>query len=181
MDTMQGHRHPEEKPLPRVSVYLFVGFVLAVITAVEVAAFYLNVVDWLLVTVFIVLSLLKFVMVVMFFMHLRYDHKIFSTFFTLGLVLAIGVVLGLITLFDNFDIGNPPVMAAPPPTPEVTRLCLPPLQRAQHPGELTDGPSIFVGRGCGGCHTIEGLRAPWASSAPPSTGWRPGRKLGWRA
>ena len=108
MDTMQGHRHPEEKPLPRVSVYLFVGFVLAVITGVEVAAFYLNVVDWLLVTVFVVLSLLKFVLVVMFFMHLRYDHKLFSTFFTLGLILAIGVVLGLITLFDNFDIGNPP-------------------------------------------------------------------------
>ena len=157
MDTMQGHRHPEEKPLPRVTVYLFVGFVLAVITAVEVAAFYLNVVDWLLVTVFIVLSLLKFVMVVMFFMHLRYDHKIFSTFFTLGLVLAIGVVLGLITLFDNFDIGNPPpVLAAPAPPPEV--IIVPPVGPSTEPGGgATDGPSIFVSRGCGGCHTIEGV------------------------
>ncbi len=156
MDTMQGHRHPEEKPLPRVSVYLFVGFVLAVITGVEVAAFYLNVVDWLLVTVFVVLSLLKFVLVVMFFMHLRYDHKLFSTFFTLGLILAIGVVLGLITLFDNFDIGNPPVMAAPPPTPEVT--IVPPVGPSTETGSGgTDGQGIFISRGCGGCHTIEGV------------------------
>ena len=157
MDTMQGHRHPEEKPLPRVSVYLFVGFVLAVITAVEVGAFYLNVVSWLLVTFFIVLSLLKFVLVVMFFMHLRYDHKLFSTFFTLGLVLAIGVVLGLITLFNNFDIGNPPPVmpdTGPPPEVIIVPTDTPP------PGTGTggtDGPSIFVSRGCGGCHTIEGV------------------------
>ena len=116
MDAMQEHRHPDEKPLPRISVYLFIGFVLTVITAVEVAAFYLNVVAWLLVTAFVILSLLKFVLVVMFFMHLRYDHKLFSIFFTGGLVLAIGVVLGLITLFDNFDIGNPPPTEAAPPT-----------------------------------------------------------------
>ena len=121
MDTMQHHRHPDEKPLPRISVYLFIGFVLTVITAVEVAAFYLNVVAWLLVTAFVILSLLKFVLVVMFFMHLRYDHKLFSTFFTGGLVLAIGVVLGLITLFDNFDIGNPPPTEAAPPPPTVVR------------------------------------------------------------
>ena len=161
MDTMQGHRHPEEKPLPRVSVYLFVGFVLAVITGVEVAAFYLNVVAWLLVTVFVVLSLLKFVLVVMFFMHLRYDHKLFSTFFTLGLILAIGVVLGLITLFDNFDIGNPPpVMAAPPPTPEVTKM------GTATPPPVRDGSTIFVEKGCGGCHTIEGVTGAVGSIGP---------------
>ena len=170
MDTMQGHRHPEEKPLPRVSVYLFVGFVLAVITAVEVGAFYLNVVSWLLVTFFIVLSLLKFVLVVMFFMHLRYDHKLFSTFFTLGLVLAIGVVLGLITLFNNFDIGNPPPVLAdtgPPPEVIIVPTDTPP------PGTGTggtDGPGIFVSRGCGGCHVIEGVPGAVGVIGPEMTG-----------
>ena len=169
MDAMQEHRHPDEKPLPRISVYLFIGFVLTVITAVEVAAFYLNVVDWLLVTAFVILSLLKFVLVVMFFMHLRYDHKLFSIFFTGGLVLAIGVVLGLITLFDNFDIGNPPPTEAAPPTREVVTVEAPGTP-TPIPDKLTDGAQIFVVRGCGGCHVIEGLTGAVGIIGPEMTG-----------
>ena len=169
MDAMQEHRHPDEKPLPRISVYLFIGFVLTVITAVEVAAFYLNVVAWLLVTAFVILSLLKFVLVVMFFMHLRYDHKLFSIFFTGGLVLAVGVVLGLITLFDNFDIGNPPLADAA--TPPLTIITVTPDEPIAGPtGGATDGPGIFVSRGCGGCHVIEGLTGAVGVIGPEMTG-----------
>ena len=169
MDAMQEHRHPDEKPLPRISVYLFIGFVLTVITAVEVAAFYLNVVDWLLVTAFVILSLLKFVLVVMFFMHLRYDHKLFSIFFTGGLVLAIGVVLGLITLFDNFDIGNPPPVMAATPTPTIITVT-PDAPIPGTGGGGTDGPGIFVSRGCGGCHVIEGVPGAVGVIGPEMTG-----------
>ena len=169
MDAMQEHRHPDEKPLPRISVYLFIGFVLTVITAVEVAAFYLNVVAWLLVTAFVILSLLKFVLVVMFFMHLRYDHKLFSIFFTGGLVLAVGVVLGLITLFDNFDIGNPPLADAY--TPPLTIITVTPDEPISGPtGGATDGPGIFVSRGCGGCHVIEGVPGAVGVIGPEMTG-----------
>jgi cytochrome c oxidase subunit 4 len=169
MDAMQEHRHPDEKPLPRISVYLFIGFVLTVITAVEVAAFYLNVVAWLLVTAFVILSLLKFVLVVMFFMHLRYDHKLFSIFFTGGLVLAIGVVLGLITLFDNFDIGNPPPVMAATPTPTIITVT-PDAPIPGTGGGGTDGPGIFVSRGCGGCHVIEGVPGAVGVIGPEMTG-----------
>ena len=119
MDAMQHERHPDEKPLPRISTYLLVGFILTVVTAIEVWAFYWPIPAWVIVTSLIILSLMKFWLVVAFFMHLRYDHKLFSSFFTGGLVLAIGVVLGLITLFDNFDIGNPPPASAATPPPEV--------------------------------------------------------------
>ena len=101
MDAMQHDRHPDEKPLPRVSVYVFVAFVLTVVTAIEVWAFYWPIPASVIVTSLIILSLMKFVLVVAFFMHLRYDHKIFSTFFTGGLLLAVGVVLGLITLLTT--------------------------------------------------------------------------------
>ena len=149
-------RHPEEKPLPRIPVYLFVGFILTVVTAIEVWAFYWPIPAWLIVTSLIILSLMKFWLVVAFFMHLRYDHKLFSTFFAGGLVLAVGVVLGLITLFDNFDIGNPPPAAAATPTPDI--IVVPaPTPDSGAPIGGTDGPSIFVSRGCGGCHVVEGV------------------------
>ena len=166
MDAMQHDRHPEEKPLPRVSVYVWVGLILTVVTAIEVWAFYWPIPAWVIVTSLIILSIMKFWLVVAFFMHLRYDHKLFSGFFTGGLILAIGVVLGLITLFDNFDIGNPPpVMAeAPPPTIEVPTPPPPPST------ELTDGASIFVARGCGGCHVIEGLTGAVGVIGPEMTG-----------
>ena len=67
------HRHPSEKPLPPISVYVYVGLILAILTAVEVAAFYLDVSGSVLVPIFIILSLFKFVLVVMFFMHLKYE------------------------------------------------------------------------------------------------------------
>ena len=168
MDAMQHDRDPEEKPLPRVSVYILVGFILTVVTAIEVWAFYWPIPVWVIVTSLIVLSLMKFWMVVAFFMHLRYDHKLFSTFFTGGLVLAIGVVLGLITLFDNFDIGNPPPASAATPPPEVVVVPAPTQEGAAPAG--TDGPSIFVSRGCGGCHVVEGLAGAVGVIGPEMTG-----------
>jgi cytochrome c oxidase subunit 4 len=169
MDAMHEPRHPEEKPLPRVSTYLLVGLILTVVTAIEVWAFYWPIPAWVIVTSLIILSLMKFWLVVAFFMHLRYDHKMFTSLFTLGLVLAIGVVLGLITLFDNFDIGNPPpVDAATPPPP--TKTVPPPDTPTPPPSELTDGAAIFVQRGCGGCHVIEGLPGAVGVTGPEMTG-----------
>lgn len=168
MDTMQHERHPDEKPLPRISTYIWVGLILTVVTAIEVWAFYWPIPAWVIVTSLIILSLMKFWLVVAFFMHLRYDHKLFTSFFTGGLVLAIGVVLGLITLFDNFDIGNPPPASAATPPPTVEVLPTPTPEGA--PVELTDGPSIFVGRGCGGCHVIEGVSGAVGVTGPDMTG-----------
>ncbi len=169
MEAMHEPRHPEEKPLPRVSTYILVGVILTVVTAIEVWAFYWPIPAWVIVTSLIILSLMKFWLVVAFFMHLRYDHKMFTSLFTLGLVLAIGVVLGLITLFDNFDIGNsPPTEAAPPPTDVVVIPA--PTPEAPVGGGATDGPGIFVSRGCGGCHVIEGLAGAVGVTGPEMTG-----------
>ncbi len=168
MNAMEHERHPEERPLPRVSVYLLVGFILTVVTAVEVWAFYWPIPAWLIVTSLIILSVMKFWLVVAFFMHLRYDHKMFSSLFVLGLVLAMGFVIGLITLFDNFDIGNPPPTEAAPPPPEVVVI---PAPTPEGPvGGSTDGPGLFISRGCGGCHVIEGLPGAVGVTGPEMTG-----------
>jgi cytochrome c oxidase subunit 4 len=76
-------------------VYLTVGLILAVITVVEVAIYYVDMVEGVLISLLIALSLMKFVMVVLWFMHLRFDNRLFSIFFggALFLVLALFVVV----------------------------------------------------------------------------------------
>tara|TARA_B100000459_G_C8465889_1_gene152114 strand:+ start:84 stop:527 length:444 start_codon:yes stop_codon:yes gene_type:complete len=76
--------------------YAIVGLVLAVITLVEFLVFYVESLGVLLIPIMLVLSLMKFVIVVAFFMHLRFDNKIFTILFFAGFVLA--VVIGIVLL-----------------------------------------------------------------------------------
>jgi cytochrome c oxidase subunit 4 len=76
-----------------------VAAVLAVITAVEIAVFYITVLARVLAPTLIVLSIAKFALVVMFFMHLRFDHRVFRWLFVGPLVLAVSIVLVLMALF----------------------------------------------------------------------------------
>jgi cytochrome c oxidase subunit 4 len=93
--------HPVEHPHPTAAVYLKVAAILAVITAIEVAVYYILVgeLGHLLPPALIALSALKFGLVAAFYMHLKFDHKLFTAFFVGGLLLAASVVLALITLF----------------------------------------------------------------------------------
>ncbi len=88
------HHHPSPKQYVQIAIFL------AIITAVEVALFYVNeAVDmrgWD-APALIILSFLKFVMVIGWFMHLRYEKGMLNKFFTAGFVLALGlyaIVLG---------------------------------------------------------------------------------------
>ena len=170
---MAEHRHPSEKPHPQPIFYVFIGVVLTVITAIEVAAFYADVSGAVLIPIFIALSVLKFWMVVAFFMHLKYDHRIFSTFFTGGLMLAIGVALGLIALFQNFDLGNanvatvgddhaPAAEETSTPVPLTPTPTLTPTE-TEEPTTGGDGAKVFAAKGCGSCHTIDSV--PGAADA----------------
>jgi cytochrome c oxidase subunit 4 len=80
-----AHAHPTSKQYVQIAVFL------AVITAVEVALFYMNeAVDmqgWD-APLLIVLSFLKFVIVIGWYMHLRFEKSMLSKFFTGGFVLA---------------------------------------------------------------------------------------------
>ena len=52
--------------------------------------------------ILVVLSAAKFALVAMFYMHLRYDAKLFSGLFVGGLVLAVAIGLALLGLFKFF-------------------------------------------------------------------------------
>ncbi len=76
---------------PGALEYAQIGGILAVITAVEVALYYIDLGQTLLVITLMALSALKFTLVVLWFMHLKFDHRLFSTMFVVGFVLAIAI------------------------------------------------------------------------------------------
>ncbi|MBI3028480.1 MAG: cytochrome C oxidase subunit IV family protein [Candidatus Rokubacteria bacterium] len=92
---------------PPVRTYLLVAAVLAVITAVEVSVFYVTVMARFLAPLLIVLSAAKFSLVVMFFMHLRSDHRAFTGLFIGPLLVAIAIILALLALFGAFVVARP--------------------------------------------------------------------------
>jgi cytochrome c oxidase subunit 4 len=86
-----------------VKTYINVAIALAILTAIEVASLYTpGIPNGLLVTSLLVMSALKFSLVVGFFMHLRYDSRILRTLFVGPLMIAIAIILALMALFSAF-------------------------------------------------------------------------------
>lgn len=87
---------------PGPAEYIQVGAVLAMLTAIEVAVYYVDIQQGLFIMILLALSASKFAFVVMWFMHLRFDNRIFSTLFVGGFMLAAAVfVVVLATLGGN--------------------------------------------------------------------------------
>jgi cytochrome c oxidase subunit IV len=78
---------------PNTSVYVKVALFLAVVTAVEVALSYVGFAFWITATSLIVLSIVKFVVVVGWFMHLKFDNPLLRLPFITGMVLAVSIYL----------------------------------------------------------------------------------------
>ena len=88
-----------ERAHPTPFKYVAIALILSVITAVEVAIVYQDFLKDVFIPILIILSVAKFAMVVMFYMHLRFDSRLFSVMFVTGLLLAIGVSITLLALF----------------------------------------------------------------------------------
>ena len=95
----QPQVHEERHPGPRK--YVAIGAILGIITLVEVWAFYQNITAWLLAMVLLLLSLSKFVLVVGYFMHLRFDDRRFLALFAFPFVIALSIMLALLGIFQN--------------------------------------------------------------------------------
>lgn len=89
LHTEEHEEHTEKHP--GVLEYTQIGLILFVITAIEVGIYYVDLGHNVLVASLLVLSLIKFTLVVLWFMHLRFDSRLFSTMFVMGLVTALAV------------------------------------------------------------------------------------------
>lgn len=87
-----GHEHPGN------GVYIRVAIILAIVTVVEVVIYYIPALSGILVPALLVLSIGKFIAVVAYFMHLKFDSRIFRWLFVAGLAISASVVLALIAM-----------------------------------------------------------------------------------
>src|SRR5256714_4202454 len=92
--------HPDES---KFQIYVQIAMLLAVITGIEIVCVYLPFAKWLLVTTLVVLSTVKFMFVIFYFMHLRWDKPFCTILFFIGLILAVGTVWALLLIFKEED------------------------------------------------------------------------------
>ncbi len=90
-------RHPSPKEYVRIAI------ILAVITGAEVAVYYLELSRGLLIPLLFGFSALKFTLVVLWFMHLRFDSRTYARFFLLGLAGATTLFIIVLLTFRAFS------------------------------------------------------------------------------
>jgi cytochrome c oxidase subunit IV len=94
------HEHPTWKQ------YKWVALILLVITVVEVWIYYIPsfVASKLFVPSLLIMSAVKFAIVVMFYMHLKYDARLFRALFIGPLIIAFVTIISLLFLFGHIAL-----------------------------------------------------------------------------
>jgi len=85
-----------------VRTYVRVAPVLTLVTALEVGVIYIRQLTPIIVPLLLAMSAAKFALVVMFFMHLRYDARPLTALFVGPLLIAVGLAIALMTLTGAF-------------------------------------------------------------------------------
>jgi cytochrome c oxidase subunit 4 len=110
-DHVDAHALGEVHEHPTWKQYKWVALILTLITIVEVAAYYVTIggqkfsETQIFVPSLLIMSAVKFAIVVMFYMHLKYDHKLFRALFTGPLIIAASTLMALLFLFSKFSHG----------------------------------------------------------------------------
>jgi cytochrome c oxidase subunit 4 len=86
---------------PSDMLYVQIAAILAFLTALEVLTYFVDFGAFQTPALLIMMTI-KFAMVLMFFMHLRFDNKLFSAVFIAGLVLAGAVYVATLLTFEFF-------------------------------------------------------------------------------
>ena len=91
-----GHAHPSDLDYVKVALFL------AVVTGAEVAASYIDMPMAAYIPALMVMMIVKFSVVVLWFMNLRFDNRIFRRMFVAGIVLAVVVYLAAMVSMQMF-------------------------------------------------------------------------------
>jgi cytochrome c oxidase subunit IV len=116
MDTSEDLRRTEPAAEPRAEAhepggtahpgpkqYIVIAVVLAVATSMEVGLYYMTSLPRpLYISLLMTFMVFKFALVVLWFMHLRFDSRIFRRLFVTGILLAITVYLVVLFTFGVF-------------------------------------------------------------------------------
>ena len=89
-------RHPSPREYVRIAV------ILAFVTSLEVAVYYIDAFRRWLVPLLFLFSFIKFSLVVLWFMHLRFDSRTYARFFVMGLAGAATLYIAVLLMFRTF-------------------------------------------------------------------------------
>ena len=87
------HMHPSDWK------YVQIAIILAVLTAAEVATYYIDT-GPLEIPILITIMIVKFALVLMWFMHLKFDSPLFTKTFVAGLSMAVVVYVAVLSMFE---------------------------------------------------------------------------------
>lgn len=101
----QAHTEHRGHPPTTIRQYVLIGLFLTIVTAVELWVSYSPFTDAVIIALLFVLSAVKFGTVVALFMHLKFEHPLFTRLFVFGLALAASIMVALLVLFayDHTD------------------------------------------------------------------------------
>jgi len=94
-----AHAHPTPRD------YWLIALILAVITGAEVAVTYIDALDSVVAPLLITMSAAKFAIVVGYFMHLKYEQRIYRNLFLMGIIAA-PILFGTVLLTFGVLIGD---------------------------------------------------------------------------
>ena len=129
----------DNQPLPyteedsrKFYIFIYLAMAMAVITGVEIVIVWIPIASWIQIWTLAILSLVKFLGVIWWFMHMRWDRALIAGVFFMGFFIAGGTVVILWLLF-HYD-PNEPVwdeMAG--------------LQREMNPADTASWPAYYSG------------------------------------
>jgi cytochrome c oxidase subunit 4 len=97
----EGHAHEG-----KFHVFVQLAMILAIITGMELLVIYVPMPHWLIITLLMGMSAVKFIAVIFIFMHLKWDKPFCTILFFIGLVLGAGT-LGALLLIHGADASKP--------------------------------------------------------------------------
>ena len=101
---MSSSQQTEQSHHPTFQQYVLVAIILFVITIIEFFAIFPDpdLIGAAKIPVLAILSAIKFAIVIMFYMHLKFDNSLFTWLFVAGFILATGILITLGALFGMF-------------------------------------------------------------------------------
>lgn len=112
-DTTVATHDTDEHDHPTDGMYVRIALILGVLTAIEVATYFLEggaveISRDVLVPVILVIMVVKFAIVALYFMHLKYDDPILSRVFLAGILIALAVFVVMLSTMNFWvDSGTP--------------------------------------------------------------------------
>ena len=99
----EPHASPHSGRHPSPKEYIRIAMILGLITAAEVAIYYWEGAKEFLIPALFFFAIIKFSLVAMWFMHLRFDSRTYARFFVMGLAGAITLFLVVLMTFKVFS------------------------------------------------------------------------------